>query len=388
MLPGSPAFPSSSGFGYRVLRLDGAFLLAAGLGGLAADFAGYSLGAGPLAGLAGQPLAVGAVEAHGLAALVGILLWKGAVGDRRLWHGVALSVHLFLALCNLVFWEVYALMGVPMAGIVSTIAHILFAGAHLVFLGTTQRFSAQSAAFEHAASAPPVDAIGDLRGRHESSAEPTIRSRKLIRLGGAASMLAGALTIAANLLHPPRSFETLARDAQHVTWEVVHAIAIVAFVFTAFALIALYAVQVTRMGMGGLIGFVGALAGNILMVGVLVPDSLIFPVLARDPGTAHLLDFPGPLIGTGLLTAYMGMSGVIYCLGTLLFFGRSARVGILPRWGSLLIAVGIVPLAFGALVWQGIDYVGAIAVGAGYFWLGYALWGRTPLRDDTPGHRS
>lgn len=350
---------------------------------------GYSLGAGPFAGLAGEPLAVGAVEAHGLAVLMGVLLWKGAAGDRRLWHGVAFSVHLFLGVCNLLFWEVYILMGVPMAGVVSTIAHAAFAGAHLVFFGTAQRFSAQPTVIEHAASAPPsAGAIGDPRRRREGAAEPTITSTKLIRWGGAAGMLAGALTIAANLLHPPRSFETLARDAQHATWEVVHAIAIVAFAVTAFALIALYAVQITRMGVTGLIGFVGALAGNILIVGVLVPDSLIFPVLARDPGTVHLLDFPGPLIGTGLLTAYMGMSGVIYCLGTLLFFGRSARVGILPRWGSLLIAIGIVPLAFGALVWQGIDYMGAIAVGAGYLWLGYALWARTPLHDDTRGYTS
>ncbi len=43
----------------------------------------------------------------------------------------------------------------------------------------------------------------------------------------------------------------------------------------------------------------------------------------------------------------------------------SAHTGVLPRWSSLLAAVGTVPLAFGALAWQGIDSVGAIVVGVG-----------------------
>ena len=206
------------------------------------------------------------------------------------------------------------------------------------------------------------------------SVHPAVTPAELIHWGGLASMLAGALTIVANLLHPPRSFATLVQEAQHTTWEVVHVLAIVAFVITAFAIIALYAVQIERVGVTGLIGFAGTLGGIILMVGLLVPDSLIFPVLARDPGAVRLLTFPGPIIGASVFTGYMAISGVTYCLGTLLFFGVSARVGVLPRWGCLLVAIGTVPLAFGALVWQGIDYLGAVAVGVGYLWLGYALW--------------
>jgi hypothetical protein len=185
------------------------------------------------------------------------------------------------------------------------------------------------------------------------------------------------LTIVANLLHPPRSLATLVHDAQHTTWEVVHVLAIVAFVMSAFALIALYVVQIERVGVIGLIGFAATLSGIILSVGLLVPDSLIFPVLARDPASSHLLHFPGPIIGNSVFTVYMAVSGAIYCLGTLLFFAVSAKVGVLPRWGSLLVAIGTVPLAFGALVWQGIDYLGAVVVGVGYLWLGYALWTRS-----------
>jgi len=207
-----------------------------------------------------------------------------------------------------------------------------------------------------------------------AASHPAVTPAKLVRWGGAASALAGALTIVANLLHPPRSFATLAHEAQHTTWEVVHVLAILAFVASAFALLALYAVQIERAGAAGLVGFIAMLSGVILSVGLLVPDSLIFPVLARDHAAIHLLAFPGPIIGDSVFTVYMAVSGAIYCLGTLLFFGVSARVGVLPRWASLLVLIGTVPLAFGALVWQGVDYLGAILVGAGYLWLGYALW--------------
>jgi hypothetical protein len=217
-----------------------------------------------------------------------------------------------------------------------------------------------------------------------SSARATVTPAKLIRWGGIASMLTGALTIVANLLHPPRSFATLVHDAHHTTWEIVHVLAIVAFVVGAFTIVALYAVQIERVGMIGLIGFAGTLGGIILSVGLLVPDSLIFPVLARDPDVAHLLSFPGPLIGDSLFTIYMALSGATYCLGTVVFFGASARAGVLPRWGSLLVAIGIVPLAFGALVWQGIDYLGAIIVGLGYVSLGYALWTGSYAPDAQP----
>jgi hypothetical protein len=74
-----------------------------------------------------------------------------------------------------------------------------------------------------------------------SSASSAVTPAKFIQWDGVASMMAGVLTVVANLLHQPRSFATLVHDAQHTTWEVVHVLAIAAFVMTAFALIALYA---------------------------------------------------------------------------------------------------------------------------------------------------
>jgi hypothetical protein len=117
------------------LRINGVFLLAVGLAALTADLVGYFFAVGPFASLAGQPIAIGSVEAHGFGALVGLLIWRGA-GTSRRWsrHALALAVHLFLLLCNLLFWKVYTDLQILPVGIVSTAAHAVFVTAHLACL--------------------------------------------------------------------------------------------------------------------------------------------------------------------------------------------------------------------------------------------------------------
>jgi hypothetical protein len=114
-----------------ILVTDGILLLMAGLAALIADVVGYFFGIGPFAALLGQPLAIGAVEAHGLAMLVGLLVMRTTPGDHWRWHAVALAVHLFLGVYNLLFWDVYAMMGAAEAGVISTIAHAVLFSAQL-----------------------------------------------------------------------------------------------------------------------------------------------------------------------------------------------------------------------------------------------------------------
>lgn len=202
--------------------------------------------------------------------------------------------------------------------------------------------------------------------------QPT--SQTLIRWCGAANVVAGILIIVANVLHPPRSFATLATDAQLPHWEPVHALGIVAFVVTVYALIGAYARQSEQAGLVGLIGFVAAVTGVVLGVGVLVPDSFVFPVLAEQESTRFLLSVPGTLIPGGSLGIYILLSGLLYTGGYILFGIATVKAGILPRAATISILIGVVPLTFGALLLQGLDVAGALLVGVGHIWWGYALW--------------
>lgn len=117
------------------LRLDSIFLGLAGTAAMIAETVGHFLGLGPLAETRGSPHTIGGFEAHGLAVLIAILLFHGATAaDRKLWHVVGLTTHLFLGSANLLFWSSFVYHGLLPAGIVSTVLHVILVVAHAAFL--------------------------------------------------------------------------------------------------------------------------------------------------------------------------------------------------------------------------------------------------------------
>ena len=100
-----------------------------------AETAGHFLGVGPLEATRGSPHTIGGFEAHGLAILIAVLLLRGAtLADRKTWHVVGLSTHLFLGAANVLFWSSFTQQGLVSVGIVTTILHIVFVVTHAVVL--------------------------------------------------------------------------------------------------------------------------------------------------------------------------------------------------------------------------------------------------------------
>jgi len=123
-----------------ILRLDGGFLAIAGIGGLLADIMGHFFGVGPMAQMLDSPHTIGGFEAHGLAVILGVLLFRAAkLADRRLWHAVGLSVHLLLGTANIMFWSSFLQLNVVMVGIVTTALHIIFVAAQALCLWREMR---------------------------------------------------------------------------------------------------------------------------------------------------------------------------------------------------------------------------------------------------------
>jgi hypothetical protein len=109
-------------------RLDGWF---------GADIAGSFFSAGPEALLLNGPPGIGFIEAHGLAFIVGVMLWRA--DGARTWHAAAAAVHVLLGTANLLFWEFFVLSGTLIFGYVTTILHGSFVFAHLVALSGIRR---------------------------------------------------------------------------------------------------------------------------------------------------------------------------------------------------------------------------------------------------------
>jgi hypothetical protein len=200
--------------------------------------------------------------------------------------------------------------------------------------------------------------------------EQTVFSARLIRWSGSALMLAGLLIAIPTLFHPsdadPHAFQSAA-------WAPVHALLIVGAILSLFGLIGLYRAQAEHTGALGLAGFILNAIGTALVVAALVADAFVIPVLAADPAGQALLDPAGPLFGGALGLVFLLM-GVTFALGTILLGFATARAGVLPRWAGALILVGGPLLAFTPPLPTSVGLAGALLLGAGYLWAGYAIW--------------
>jgi len=129
--------------GSRLLFADATFLLLAGGMAILFELLGHFLNVGPLARAFYQsPYTVGFFEAHGLAVLTAILLYRaGASEKKRFWHLYAALVHTLLGSANLLFWGIFIYFGLIPMGIITTVAHGVFIIAQCSCFVLTRRES-------------------------------------------------------------------------------------------------------------------------------------------------------------------------------------------------------------------------------------------------------
>jgi len=120
-------------FRKNLFRFNAGFLvLMGGVFGVL-DYVGFRTGGGPLGNmLHGNFLAVGALEAHGLAFIVGMILFTFAVRTPDAsWHLVGMGTHILLGGSNLIFWSHFQQLGIVNQEIVVTAVHGVFVVVHL-----------------------------------------------------------------------------------------------------------------------------------------------------------------------------------------------------------------------------------------------------------------
>lgn len=193
----------------------------------------------------------------------------------------------------------------------------------------------------------------------------------LIRWSGLLTILGGALVAVSWILHP-EGFE-----AVHVTsspWEAAHGLRILAMGCLVFGLFGLYARQSERAGALALVGLVTAVAGSILLAGLMWFETVVAPVLAVE--APSLLDRTGPIYGAGPVRAVLGTL-FAHLTGYVLFGIATFRAGVLARPGALLLIAGAIPVSLVApFIPHVVNVLGALLMGAGLVWLGLDVWAR------------
>ena len=116
----------------KILRVNALWLVLAASGGLLMDALGIFFGLGPQSGIGAvaPQSGVGFIEAHGLALIFGVLLWR-AERPLRHWHFTAATAHALLGTANLVFWQYFIAADMLVAGYLTTLLHWLFVALQL-----------------------------------------------------------------------------------------------------------------------------------------------------------------------------------------------------------------------------------------------------------------
>ena len=180
-------------------------------------------------------------------------------------------------------------------------------------------------------------------------------SVRLVRVGGVAAILAGVLLVLGALLN-----WLAVESATSATYVVQSVVFLLADALLLVGLVGLY----TRLaeatgGLLGLVGFLLALVGTAMVMGVLWAQTFTVPALAQVAPT--VLEDPPALVNFGFIFSF-ALSG----LGWILFGFEAYRAQVYPRAAVILLIFGtlldIPPLPF-------VGPVFAVAVA----WLGFAL---------------
>jgi hypothetical protein len=209
--------------------------------------------------------------------------------------------------------------------------------------------------------------------REAAKGKSTIMPTTVVRLGGLAAVLVGVFALITELLDlylyattPEYSYSEVATSA---TFAVQGVFLSVLAMLLLVALVGLYASQAEAAGVLGSVGFLVALIGTALFVGMTWDGVFLFPALAQAApafmeADLSFLEKVGGVLSLGLLV-----------IGWLVFAVSTLRARIYPRTAAVLLLIGIVvgaiplpltTIVFGvALAWMGVFLLTRIGAATG-----------------------
>jgi hypothetical protein len=203
-----------------------------------------------------------------------------------------------------------------------------------------------------------------------------ITGSRLTHWAGFSAMLAGALFVAIQPVHPADTLSSVTTS----TWSIVHSLTIVMCLLGLFGVAGIYVRQTEKVGWLGLVGYLAFSAFFFLTIAWSFAEAFIAPVLATE--APRFVDgFLGIVSGhpsetdLGVLPTIYLSAGASVLVGCLLFGIATLRAGILSRWAAGLFAFGGPASAVVvSLLPHEYERYAALPIGIGLAWLGYSLW--------------
>jgi len=136
----------------------------------------------------------------------------------------------------------------------------------------------------------------------------------------------------------------------------------------------IYLVQSANTNWYASTGFYIASTGTTLLIGTMLWETVLWPILVRQDES--LLDFQGPIYLSKTFLPFFIISGVIYSIGYVMVGIGIRQAGVLPQIGGLLLAIGAPTYGLGSMFGKYQVYVRSIGVSllsVGLIWLGQAM---------------
>src|SRR5690606_5960072 len=143
-----------------------------------------------------------------------------------------------------------------------------------------------------------------------------------------------------------------------------------------FGLTGLYLRQRERAGWAGLVGFLLAFLGTALFVGTGLSSAFLWPAIAFEAPTFVATD--GGMFTHPLALGPIVAARALLVLGFVWLGAVSFRAGVLPRWASTPVMLGVVaiylpPEPAGPVPWA-VAVLGGVVFGVGLVGWGWFLW--------------
>lgn len=200
-----------------------------------------------------------------------------------------------------------------------------------------------------------------------------------LRMSGVLNLIAGGVLLfywyAFALFLPYRELSTtLAILVKNKNWSWINGLGVLGALSGLLGQAGIYLFQSANTNWYASIGFYIASTGTTLLIGTMVWETVLWPILVKQD--ASLLDFQGPIYASKTFLPFFIFSGVIYSVGYVLVGIGIIQAGVLPWIAGLLLAVGAPTFGLGPMFGKYQVYVRSIGVSLlsiGLIWLGFAI---------------
>lgn len=164
-------------------------------------------------------------------------------------------------------------------------------------------------------------------------------------------------------------------------WLPVNILGLVATLLLAVGLCAFLTRASPDIGVLGFVGTVVSIAGVVLFDALQFDETFVWPVLAQH--APLLMEPDGPIFRNPAFFAVYIAMGVLFAVGFVLLAAHSIRRATLPLVLNVLLLVGALLFAGGALVPIVVRTVGVLMFGSALIWAGISLGVTSPSKEVT-----